>query len=213
MPMLIQKNSRQMPIAKNITSNKDYCDLLYAWLQVKSTRPYETSADRVIDKSYINWSAIEREFSIMVDGKLEKRMGRKLIAKSFAWLEEHGYIYFDAENQVYVLPAQEAATSFLVEYNTLAKLTNVLQKRSISIYLYILNRYIANYYEAFPIKLAQIKEFIGITANTSSNNIFILDTFEILKRLGLMDFELRKIENDRTMYFIKWVKNTLPPLD
>jgi hypothetical protein len=30
--MEIQKNSRQMPSASNIVKEKDYCDLLYAWL-------------------------------------------------------------------------------------------------------------------------------------------------------------------------------------
>ena len=28
----IRKNSRQMPAEKSITKEKDYCDLLYAWL-------------------------------------------------------------------------------------------------------------------------------------------------------------------------------------
>jgi hypothetical protein len=32
MDMSIQKNSRQMPSSKIITKEKNYCDLLYAWL-------------------------------------------------------------------------------------------------------------------------------------------------------------------------------------
>ena len=30
--MKIEKNSRQMPAISSITREKDYCDLLYAWL-------------------------------------------------------------------------------------------------------------------------------------------------------------------------------------
>lgn len=32
MDMSIQKNSRQMPSSKVIVKEKNYCDLLYAWL-------------------------------------------------------------------------------------------------------------------------------------------------------------------------------------
>ena len=34
--MTINKNSRQMPKLKSIVSSKEYCDLLYAWLQCNS---------------------------------------------------------------------------------------------------------------------------------------------------------------------------------
>jgi hypothetical protein len=36
--MKIEKNSRQMPAISSITREKDYCDLLYAWLQCNSER-------------------------------------------------------------------------------------------------------------------------------------------------------------------------------
>ena len=200
-----------MPMNRNISNYKEYCDLLYAWLQVHSGGSPDTwNEARIVDKNLINWSAIERAFTVNIEGKEEKRMGRKLIARNFKWLEDQGLVKFDPENDVYLLPKQAAGDAFLVEYNTLAKLTNVLQKRSISVYVYILNRYIANYYNSYFVKLSQIKDFIGITANTSANNIFIVDTFDILKRLGLMDFELQRLDNDRTMYNILWVSNVLP---
>lgn len=36
--MQIEKNSRQMPSTSSIIREKDYCDLLYAWLQCNSER-------------------------------------------------------------------------------------------------------------------------------------------------------------------------------
>ena len=208
--MNIQKNSRQMPSTKAITSSKDYCDLLYAWLQIKSSKPMAFGEERIVEKEFVNWSLIERDFTIEVEGKPVKRMGRKTIAKNFEWLVEHKLIRFDEEQDAYVLTAIDSSNAFLVEYNTLACLMNVLQKRSLSIYIYVLNRYIANCYEEYPIKLSHLKDYIGITSNTNSNNVFIKDTFTILKKLGLMDFELKKLDNDRTMYYIKWVSNVLP---
>ena len=36
--MEISKNSRQMPKVPGIVKQKNYCDLLYAWLQCNSER-------------------------------------------------------------------------------------------------------------------------------------------------------------------------------
>lgn len=206
--MNIEKNSRQMPSNKETTKEKDYCDLLYAWLQCNSTTLGSKSGERRIPKKLVKWTAIERDFTRFVEGKEVKAIARKTIAKYFAWLEENGFIEL-RDDDYYYLTILDKHDAFLVEYNTLAKLMNTLQRRSLSIYIYLLNRYIANSYEEYVVTMNQIKEFIGITTNTSSNNIFIVDTFEILTRLGLMDYQL-KCENDRWYYTIKWVKNKFP---
>ena len=48
--MEIKKNSRQMPSASMIVREKDYCDLLYAWLQCNSERENVMSTQRRIEK-------------------------------------------------------------------------------------------------------------------------------------------------------------------
>jgi hypothetical protein len=48
--MKIEKNSRQMPAIAAITREKDYCDLLYAWLQCNSERETIDSPQRIISK-------------------------------------------------------------------------------------------------------------------------------------------------------------------
>ena len=75
----------------------------------------------------------------------------------------------------------------------------------------MLNRYIANGYDGYDFTLGQVKDFIGFTTSTTSNNCCIVDTFEILERLGLMKYHLT-CENGRYHYVVEWMKNKLPEL-
>ena len=57
--MKIEMNSRQIPTNSSITSAKEYCDLLYAWLQCNSERITPDSDGRRIPKRQVKWAAIE----------------------------------------------------------------------------------------------------------------------------------------------------------
>ena len=208
--MEIKKNSRQMPSASMIVREKDYCDLLYAWLQCNSERENVMSTRRRIEKKKIKWAAIERDFTrTLTDGSVEKVMSRKTVAKYFNHLMDQGLIS-DGEDDYYYLTVLDASEANLIEYITLSKLMNVLQKNSISIYIYLFNRYCANGYQPFIATIKQIKDFIGIATSTTSNNIVIDDTIDILKRLGLLDVKLITGEDNKTYLEFQWVKNELP---
>lgn len=197
-----------MPSTSNIVKEKDYCDLLYAWLQCKSERESVNSSKRRIDKNLVKWVAIERDFTrIDSEGKEEKVMGRKTIAKYFTHLLNQGLVY--EEDGYYYLAVLDNNQANLIEYSTLTKLMNVLQKNSISIYIYLFNRYYANGCAPFIATLKQIKDFIGIATTTSSNNIVIDDTLDILKRLGLLDYHLIRKDDKTYLEFLK-VRNSLP---
>ena len=88
--MEILTNSRQMPSTSSITKEKDYCDLLYAWLQCNSEREgVSNNARRRLSKSAVKWVAIERDFTrVDSDGNVDKVMSRKTIAKYFNHLLE-----------------------------------------------------------------------------------------------------------------------------
>lgn len=208
--MQIEKNSRQMPASTSVTREKDYCDLLYAWLQCHSERETMDNNVRRIPKSMVKWATIENDFTRTTsDGTKEKVMGRKTIAKYFKHLEDKGLVKLNEENKFYYLTTLDPNEANLIEYNTLSKLMNVLQKNSISIYIYLFNRYYANGCKAFIATIKQIKDYIGIATSTTSNNLIIDDTIDILKRLGLLDFELKADENKTYLEF-KFVKNKLP---
>ena len=197
-----------MPSTASIVREKDYCDLLYAWLQCNSERESVNSSKRRIHKSLVKWVAIERDFTrVDSEGKEEKVMSRKTIAKYFGHLLEQQLVY--EEDDYYYLTVLDNNQANLIEYTTLAKLMNVLQKNSISIYIYLFNRYYANGCSPFIATLKQIKDFIGIASTTSSNNIIIDDTLDILKRLGLLDYHLVRKEEKTYLEFLK-VRNSLP---
>ena len=206
--MEIRKNSRQIPSVPTITREKDYCDLLYAWLQCHSERITMDSEGRRINKSLIKWTAIEKDFiRTLSDGTTEKVMSRKTIAKYFKYLEDKGLIQLQ-DDGYYYLTILDATEANLIEYNTLSKLINVLQKNSLSIYVYLFNRYYANGFQPFIATIKQIKEFIGIATTTTSNNIIVDDTIDILKRLGLLDYRI-KVEDNKSYLEFQWVKNAL----
>lgn len=208
--MSIQKNSRQMPSSKIITKEKNYCDLLYAWLQCNSELLDMESRMRYIERKNVKWARIERDFTRQSsDGTIEKVMDRKTIAKYFRHLEEKGLVKLNKEDDNYYLTVLDNYEANLIEYKTLNKLMNVFQKNSISIYIYLFNRYFANDQKPFIVTMRQIKEFIGIATSTTSNNMLIDDTLDILKRLKLLDYEII-YQDGKTMFQFKWVKNKLP---
>lgn len=196
-----------MPTNRMIVREKNYCDLLYAWLQCNSERVHPTSRERCIPKNKVKWAAIERDFTReLSDGTTEKVMDRKTIAKYFKFLEAQNLVTL--EEDTYYLTLLEGSEAHLIEYNTLSKLMNVLQKNSLSIYIYLYNRYYANDSKPFIATMKQIKEYIGVATTTTSNNVFIDDTLDILKRLKLLDYELTLQEGKSYLTF-KWVKNQL----
>ena len=200
-----------MPSTSSVAREKDYCDLLYAWLQCNSDRVNMNENGRRIHKTKIKWTAIEKDFTrVLVDGSIEKVMSRKTIAKYFKHLEDRGFIKLNEEDEYYYLTVLDSSEANLIEYNTLSKLLNVMQRNSINIYVYLFNRYYANGRNPFIATLKQIKDFIGIATTTTSNNILIDDTLDILKRLGLLDYSLITGPDNKTYLEFQWVKNKLP---
>ena len=208
--MRIEKNSRQMPASSVVVKNKDYCDLLYAWLQCNSERSAVNSAQRCIDKKKIKWTAIEKDFTVeLIDGTIEKVMSRKTIAKYFKFLEDEGLVTLDANGEYYLLTILDPEDANLIEYNTLRELMNTLKRNTINIYIYLFNRYFANSRQPFVATMKQIKDYIGIATSTTSNNIVISDSLNMLQRIGLLEFEHRMTEDQKTIIEFKWVKNKL----
>ena len=212
--MNISKNSRQMPSTSIIVKEKDYCDLLYAWLQCNSERESLDGVRRRIEKKKVKWTVIEKDFTrTLSDGTVEKVMSRKTIAKYFQHLQKQGLIVERSETEIdefYYLKVLGRSDANLIEYHTLTKLMNVFQKNSISIYIYLFNRYCANGYQPFVATIKQIKDFIGIASSTTSNNAIVDDTIEILKRLGLLEMRLVQGDDSRTYMEFQWIRNELP---
>ena len=201
--------NRQVPSIRAITTEKDYCDLLYAYIQCNSERIGPTTQGRKIAKSKVKFLEIERAFTKIIDGVEEKTMTRYSIAKYFKKLIEMNLLYEDDnDKKYYYLTVLEPDEANLIDYRTLEQLMNVMQRYSISIYVYLYNRFFANTQQAYTLTLSQVKDFIGIATSTTSNNYRIVCTFDILQRLGLLSFEL-VWKDGMSFYQINWVKNKL----
>ena len=136
-------------------------------------------------------------------------MSRKTIAKYFSYLIDSNLVS-DEGDEYYYLTVLDGSEANLIEYNTLLKMMNVFQKNSINIYIYLFNKYYSNSFQPFIATFRQIKEYIGIATTTTSNNAIIDDTIDILKRLGLLDYKLKVLEDNKTCLEFLWVKNELP---
>ena len=200
-----------MPSSKAVIKDKDYCDLLYAWIQCHSERVGSVGGSlRRIEKSEIKWAKIEKDFSRfdVEKNKTIKAMERRTIAKYFNHLIEKGLITDNGDDYYYLelLPNDEAN---LIEYNTLSIMMNTMQRHCINIYIYLFNRYYANGCEPFVATIKQIKTYLGVATTTTSNNKFVSDSIQILQLLGLLKYK-EIYQDEKTLLQFIVVKNKLP---
>lgn len=203
-----------MPSSKAVIKDKDYCDLLYAWIQCHSERVSSVGGSlRRIEKSEIKWAKIEKDFSRfdVEKNKTIKAMERRTIAKYFNHLIEKGLITDNGDDYYYLelLPNDEAN---LIEYNTLSIMMNTMQRHCINIYIYLFNRYYANGCEPFVATIKQIKTYLGVATTTTSNNKFVSDSIQILQLLGLLKYK-EIYQDEKTLLQFIVVKNKLPEVD
>lgn len=196
--MKIESDSRQVPSIEKYTADKKYCDLLYGVLQEMS---YSENIGGIIAR-YVNKGDITFQ-------KLGDRIGLKRVttATKFKNLISLGLIEEIEEERRYKLNYLDKSVASLIPYVTLRKLNNSLNHNAISLFVYLLKRYIANGEKEYVVTMAQMKNFIGIAATTTSNNEVIMDILEVLKLLGLVEYEYRQVEKDKTNLFITKMSN------
>lgn len=195
--MQIRSNSRQVPKDIKYTSDRKYSDLLYSYLQCISE--YDGNC-RVISKKKIKFSTIGEKIGL----------GRQTTSKKFKDLLAIGLVKEDGD--FYVLQNLERNVAALVPYDVLQVLVDTLSDNSISVYVYLMNRFIANKEESFDIYIDQLKSYIGIATSTRGNNITIVNILNVLQKLELIKFTVRKDCCDdeyRTKYVILSVSNTI----
>lgn len=198
------KNSRQIPSTRKICADKKFYDILYAYLQCISTREDEKSA-RTFEKKEINFTKLAKIFNL----------SRQTVSAKFKNLKELGLIR-EVDDQHYEIITLDNEIALLIPYPVLKLITDTLSENSVSVYVYLFNRYYANNDNSYQFTLEQIKKHIGICTTTRSNDEIITNILFVLQKLGLIKYSLRalKQENDnfdniKTIYQLDWLTKDL----
>ena len=177
-----QKNSRQIPSNEKITSNKNYSDILYGYLQHLSLLDEEVGI-RYIPKNMVKYTAIAEELGV----------ARQTVSKKFNNLIDQGLVVLDAANKRYILSTLEAELATLLPDDTIRVLCNTLQERCLSVLSYLLKTFAQHGQNPCEVNMDIIKAHVGLSkTNRGSNNEVIKDIFIILKKLGLIEYHVHK---------------------
>lgn len=193
--MKIIENSRQVPKTKDILANKEgYHDIIYCYLQVISKWDGKVDHPRYILKKDISFSKIGKVLGI----------SRQTISKYFNRMldtEENrlkGYVRLIKEKEDrYELAPLDKSLAMLVSQETLAILVSALNHNAISIFVYLLNRYLASSEKTFIFTFVELKSVIGLATSTYSNDYIISGILFVLEKLGLIEWRKKteKAEN------------------
>lgn len=194
--MVIQKNSRQVPKEKELIINSNYFDTLYCYLQSISYPGDGGDARRYLPKKEINFSKVAAAIGL----------SRQTVSTKFNNMLQNLEI-ISLEDEKYYFNILESNAAFLIEENTLRIMVTTLKEKSISLFVYLLNRYLANKEQGYEFYFSQCKSFLGYSVNTRSNDYLISDPLIVFKKLGLIDYSLCEKEDGRTVYSILWMKN------
>ena len=200
--MEIEKNSRQIPKRQEICSDKKYSDIVYGWFQDASERDAE--GIRYVDVKDVNYSSIAKRVGLT----------RQTVAKRVKNLEEIGLIYKNDMKNRYEIHLLSNVDASLIPQDTLSFLVDSQSENGISIYIYLLNRYWANEEKPFAFTIGQVKNFLGISIKTTSNNHCVVNPLISLSNNGLLEFEVKEEGGGiKTVYYIKRMSFCVKNLD
>lgn len=178
--------SRQVPKIKKIVADKKYHDILYSYLQSQSKWDGEIGHPRYVDKKVINFSKIGKVLGI----------SRQTASKRFQNLITLGLISEEPNDKGdYILSLLPTDVAALIPEKTLNLLVDTLSENSISTYIYLLRRYIANNERPFQFSVDDIKNFIGISTATRSNNEVVDNILYVLQKIDLIKYRIISVNN------------------
>lgn len=198
----IQADSRQVPSIEKYTANKKYHDLLYGVLQEISygeKLPGEEVMSRYVNKKDFTYQTLGDRIGL----------NRVSTSKYFKHLIELGLIEEDKDSKRYKLLYLDKSIATLIPFETLRKLNNSLNHNAISVYVYLLKRYIAAGEQEYIYTRNQLKAFCGIATNTNSNDEVIIDILQVLELIGLIERKYVQAEDNKTITYITCVRNQI----
>ena len=180
---------RQIPKIKEICASKLYNDLVYSYLQTISNE----------EGKILKFNMNNREIGEKVG------LSRQTVATKIKNLEELELLKFIEETDEYELIILEPNIAALIPEDTLKLLIDTMNEKTISIYVYLFKRFYANKNNPYTVTYTQLKDWIGVSTKSTSNNHVISNILTVLKKIGLLDYEMSEA-NNKVFCVIKNVK-------
>lgn len=200
-----EKNRRQVPKVKEFLAAKKYCDIVYCYMQVISHFD-EKNNIRYVLKRECKFTSVANDLGLT----------RQTVAKKIKDMTDDpkndgvGLIHEEVDR--YILLNLEKEVAELVPFSTLRILTNTVQERVISVFVYLLVRYRAEQEKPFMFTLTQIKKYVGVGISRSTDYI-ITDILLVLSKLELVSYELKPDKQEdgsfRTVYYVISMNNKI----
>ncbi len=199
----ISADSRQIPKKKEITADRKYNDLVYAWLQTHSEWDQTKGHGRYVLKKVVNFSNMAADTGIC----------RQTISSRFKDLIKMGLVIDNAEEKRYDLVLLEKEAAMLIDRHTLDILISAMNSDAITTYVYLYSRYYANGCKPFDFHMEQLKSMTGhSTTNRDTTSKKFFNILVVLQKLGLIYFEYRTTGADgniKSNYSVTWMTNKL----
>jgi hypothetical protein len=201
MSLPIRADSRQIPKHRDYTTNKQYDDLMYGYLQSISFDDFD--GYRYVNAADVSFTKLGTALKI----------SRPTATNRFKGLKSLMLVAQEKDRGKYRLEPLANEYALLVPNDVLKKLVDYKISHLISIYVYLLLRYTA-LYEPYPFKFSTLKEYIGISADTYSNSGLITERLDILQNIALLGYEEKTIKNQFTPGYhseqwVLWMRNHL----
>ena len=189
--MAIDKNNKYRQVVANpeITSNKEYCDFLYGYLQANSMRGED--GRRFLLKN-------DCKFTVLVQ-KMNNVLNRKTMSKYFNFLVDEGLIY--EEEDKYFINELDRDSGYLLDFEILNALVELKDRHAIDLYVYLVNLYFANGKKSFIATMRNMKEYVGLATSTTSNNEVVKEALDRLQDLGLISYRVQYLADQNKRFY------------
>lgn len=202
-------NERQIPKTQEYFCNPLYWDIVYAYIQVNSEWDGVEGHPRIFPKKKANFTKIgdylgltrqtvSKRFQDLENGQKDKE-GLNLIKK--------------LDNGDYEIIILDSSVATLINNDTLRVLTSACNNYTISIYVYLYSRWMAQQQQEFKFTYDQLKHIIGIGKKSDSNDYIVKDILNLLMMMELVtlkcNVELSENGGFKTIYSVVGMKDTV----
>lgn len=141
-------------------------------------------------------------------------LSRQTVSTRFKNLIQLGLI--EEKIDTYELVKLDNNVAWLIQQELLQLMIDTLSQNTVSTYVYLFNRFYANDNKPFQFTIEQIKNHIGISITTRSNDEIVSNILFILQKLGIIKYSLTTLKqegdnfnNVKTIHQLDWITNDI----